>query len=82
MLHAEDFPILTVKEAIALATNKPGTQPIEATLVMKEGKPLCQVKVFTSEKKVKTLLIDALTGEILKPEKAPAAADSKDEKGK
>lgn len=59
---------VTVKDAIATATKTLGTRPIEASLVMKEGKPVCEVKVLTASKSVLTVTVDALTGEVTKSE--------------
>jgi uncharacterized membrane protein YkoI len=71
---------ITVKQAIATATKKPGTQPIEASLKMVEGRPVCEVKVFTAKKAVKTVQVDAITGEVLKAKKDASKSTENEDK--
>jgi uncharacterized membrane protein YkoI len=55
---------VTAKQAIGIATNQVQGKPVEASLLMKDGKPVCDVKVFTPKGKVHTVSINAETGEI------------------
>jgi uncharacterized membrane protein YkoI len=55
---------VTVKQAIETVQKNEKGKVVEATLEMKEGKPVCDLKVYTPERKVKTLSVNAETGEI------------------
>jgi uncharacterized membrane protein YkoI len=69
---------ITGKQAIATATKKPGTKTIEASLNLVEAKPVWLVKVWTAKKAEKSVLIDALTGEVHKAKKDPTPASAKE----
>jgi uncharacterized membrane protein YkoI len=55
---------ITAKQAIEIATGKVDGKAVEASLLMKEGKPVCDVKVFTPKGKLHTVTLNAVTGEV------------------
>lgn len=72
---------ISVKQAIEIATKNVEGKPIEASLLLKDGKPVCDVKVFTHKGKVRTVSINAETGEIkmiIKEAKKDKAGEPKD----
>jgi uncharacterized membrane protein YkoI len=55
---------ITVKQAIEKADKRETGKAVEASLLMKDGKPVWEVKVYTAEKKLKTVSVNAETGEL------------------
>lgn len=62
---------ITVKQAIERAIQHGKGRVVEASLLMKEGKPVCDVKVFTPEGKLTTVSVNAETGVIVGGGKPP-----------
>jgi uncharacterized membrane protein YkoI len=54
---------ITVKQAIETVLKLEKGGVVEASLVMKEGKPVCDVKVYSPEGKLKTISLNAETGD-------------------
>jgi len=55
---------ISLKEAIQAATSKVQGQAVEANLLLKESKPIFEVKVFTAKKKVVVISVDGVSGEV------------------
>jgi uncharacterized membrane protein YkoI len=55
---------ITARQAIEIATKSVEGKAVESSLLVRDGKPVCDVKVFTPKGKVHTVSINAETGEI------------------